>query len=423
MENLFQKGRTSAAFKAVFDSVKKKIENLSNEEICCTDLGELEEYYVNENQIEQLELFKENITSDLSETKIKEYNRFFRDRYDDAEYYMLDGYKMTYIIPFDGNEDLLYLKPSSWYDGDFPVDRVIAPTETDYGKIIISFDYKKSVLLENAASKAFLQKDFQREMQTYYEMIDRVNQDVQNFNKGFPSEIRAYLDKRKQKAKDYLQIRERLELPLKLNPDAPNIKPVLLKKVKKKKELPFPNKAKKEPEYEIADADYENIKNIILLACVSMEKSARTFAKLMEEELRDIILSHLNTHYQGTASGETFSRMGKTDIYIPFDNKAAYIAECKIWHGSKKFLEAVDQLCGYATWRDTKTSLIIFNKDNKDFLTLLDSVDKTVRSTDRCKEVIRRKENEWQGKFAKEAGGHDIIKINIMVYNLYIKEM
>ena len=172
MENLFQKGRTSAAFKAVSDSVKKKIENLSNEEICCTDLGELEEYYVNENQIEQLELFKENITSDLSETKIKEYNRFFRDRYDDAEYYMLDGYKMTYIIPFDGNEDLLYLKPSSWYDGDFPVDRVIAPTETDYGKIIISFDYKKSVLLENADSKAFLQKDFQREMQTYYEMIE-----------------------------------------------------------------------------------------------------------------------------------------------------------------------------------------------------------------------------------------------------------
>lgn len=82
------------------------------------------------------------------------------------------------------------------------------------------------------------------------------------------------------------------------------------------------------------------------------------FINLLDEELRNIILSNLNTHYQGTVSEERFNKVGKRDIYIPFENKAAYIAECKIWHGNKKFLEAIDQLCSYITWRDTKTSLV-----------------------------------------------------------------
>ncbi|MXP74588.1 hypothetical protein GN277_04100 [Lachnospiraceae bacterium WCA-9-b2] len=153
-----------------------------------------------------------------------------------------------------------------------------------------------------------------------------------------------------------------------------------------------------------------------------MEKTARTFSKLLEEELRDIILSNLNTHYQGTASGETFNKIGKTDIYIPFDNKAAYVAECKIWHGSKKFVEAIDQLCSYTTWRETKTSLIIFNKENKDFESLLDSIDQALNASDRCKNIIRLEHNQWQGIFSKESDSKDTLTINVMVYDLYIKQ-
>ena len=119
--------------------------------------------------------------------------------------------------------------------------------------------------------------------------------------------------------------------------------------------------------------------------------------------MRDVILSNLNTHYQGTASGETFNKVGKTDIYIPFENKAAYIAECKVWHGNKKFIEAIDQLCGYTTWRDTKTSLVIFNKDNKDFRALLDNINNSLRTSERCKEIIQIGHNQWQGIFTKEA--------------------
>jgi len=420
---LFEKGETTARFRALSDEIKQEIDRLTNEEICNTDLGDLEEYYVAKYQIEEIEIFKENITKELFETKIKKYNQFYSPGYSEfgSQYHMIDGYKVTFAIPFDGNKDLLDLRPSSYYWQSFPVDRVIAPTDDEYGKIIFSLEFTKNELQASENSNEIVQKSFYQEIRTYYKTIETINQEVRNYNNDLSNIVKKYLETRLQKANDYLQMRERLELPLKLNVNAPNTKPIVLKKVKKKKEISFPNKKEPEKNYEISDTHYENIKSIISLACISMEKTARTFSKLMEEELRDIILSNLNTHYQGTASGETFNKVGKTDIYIPFENKAAYVAECKVWHGSKKFIEAIDQLCSYTTWRETKTSLIIFNKENKDFSSLLDSIDQVLKTSDRCKNIIRLEHNQWQGVFSKESDSKDTLTVNIMIYDLYIK--
>ena len=76
-----------------------------------------------------------------------------------------------------------------------------------------------------------------------------------------------------------------------------------------------------------------------------------------------------------SATGETFNKIGKTDILIQ-DNKGTnvFIGECKIWHGEKELLKAIDQLLErYVNWRDEHTALIIFNKDNKDFSKLLET--------------------------------------------------
>ena len=63
---LFERGETTASFKATLDSTKRNIDNLSNEKICGMDLDELEQYYVSENWIEEIQLFKDNITKELS---------------------------------------------------------------------------------------------------------------------------------------------------------------------------------------------------------------------------------------------------------------------------------------------------------------------------------------------------------------------
>ncbi|HMF02967.1 MAG TPA: hypothetical protein VKK06_23970 [Terriglobia bacterium] len=116
------------------------------------------------------------------------------------------------------------------------------------------------------------------------------------------------------------------------------------------------------------------IENMVLV----MERSPHAFAKMEEEALRDHILVQLNGHYEGQATGETFNFTGKTDLLIRADGKNAFVGECKFWSGPKKFLETIDQLLGYTTFRDTKTALIIFNR-NKEHTSVLASVKETLQ--------------------------------------------
>ncbi|OGP57255.1 MAG: hypothetical protein A2V67_00985 [Deltaproteobacteria bacterium RBG_13_61_14] len=111
--------------------------------------------------------------------------------------------------------------------------------------------------------------------------------------------------------------------------------------------------------------DYKKIISIIYNAGKDMEKRPDTYVKDGEERLRDHLLRTLNALLKGDATAETFSHKGKTDIYIQLDSEKAFVAECKIWGGKKKFLEAVDQLFGNLNWRYPETVLIVFNRKQR----------------------------------------------------------
>ena len=109
---------------------------------------------------------------------------------------------------------------------------------------------------------------------------------------------------------------------------------------------------------------------------LELEKLKSLHPRFDEEGFRDFFLPHLNSISKShSATGETFNKIGKTDILIQ-DNQGTnvFIGECKIWHGEKELLKAIDQLLErYVNWRDEHTALIIFNKDNKEFSKLLES--------------------------------------------------
>jgi hypothetical protein len=65
----------------------------------------------------------------------------------------------------------------------------------------------------------------------------------------------------------------------------------------------------------------------------------------------------LNGVFEGQATGETFNFQGKTDILIRAQGKNIFIAECKFWKGEKVFLETIDQLLSYLSWRDSKAAI------------------------------------------------------------------
>lgn len=86
---------------------------------------------------------------------------------------------------------------------------------------------------------------------------------------------------------------------------------------------------------------------------------------LNEEALRDLFLADLNTHYKGIATGETFNKNGKTDIFLRYNNEPLFVAEIKFWDGKVKHEKAIDQLLRYLTNRDTDAALLIFSRNQK----------------------------------------------------------
>lgn len=95
-----------------------------------------------------------------------------------------------------------------------------------------------------------------------------------------------------------------------------------------------------------------------------------------EEDRRNVILSALETHYDGFTA-ETDNQGGHTDILARQEGRNVFICECKFWSGPERFTAAVDQLFGYAGWRDTKLAIVMFVRE-KGLTSLLKKARKTL---------------------------------------------
>lgn len=120
----------------------------------------------------------------------------------------------------------------------------------------------------------------------------------------------------------------------------------------------------------LSDKAYGQIIDYIIMLGNNLEKFDELNSAFGEERCRDYFLPFLNTISQNhRATGETFNKKGKTDILVQNEiGENIFIGECKIWRGAAQFREAISQLLdNYVNWRDEKTALIIFNKDNSNF--------------------------------------------------------
>jgi hypothetical protein len=182
---------------------------------------------------------------------------------------------------------------------------------------------------------------------------------------------------------------------------------------------PLPSQKKSEQEYGISDKDYDLILNVIHHEGISYERTPKTFAVHGEEELRDILLAHLNSYFKGAAAGETFRKKGKTDICIEFKNRAAFVGECKLWKGDKALLEAIDQLLRYLTWRDVKAALIVFNKDVAGFKQIQEKTLNILQSHSNCVHAeCVSKDCEWHMILKSKDDAERMIAVRIFLFNL-----
>ena len=175
-------------------------------------------------------------------------------------------------------------------------------------------------------------------------------------------------------------------------------------------------------EYGIDDATYEHILKVIRHEIATFETTPVTYQNLGEEDLRNILIAHLNGHYEGDATGETFRHQGKTDIRIEADNRAAFVGECKVWTGGAGLSSAIDQLIGYLTWRDCKASLIVFNKKVKDFSSILEKCPEQLRTHKSFKREEKENvsANEWRVCLRSPVDQGREITVHVFLANLFV---
>jgi hypothetical protein len=182
--------------------------------------------------------------------------------------------------------------------------------------------------------------------------------------------------------------------------------------------MPQASTAPFKPEPAMADTDYDHILGLLENMTQVMELSPSAFHTLGEEALRTHFLVQLNSQYQGQATGETFNYEGKTDILVRSNGKNIFIAECKFWSGAKNLSATIDQLLSYNSWRDTKTAIVVFNR-NRDFSKVLAAIPEAVRLHPQYKrDLPGSSESSFRYQFANRDDRNRELFLTVLAFNV-----
>lgn len=284
--------------------------------------------------------------------------RMFFDR--EGPFYVA-GTEFTFILPFRGDSALLYVQPQNFTFSSSGSRAEVRGNE-------IHFTYAGANLNPEAAKR-----EFQGEVNLIKQNLQNLKTTVDRHNGGLEQEIRQQVTQRKQKLLKDAQMAASIGYPIRKREGVPATYAVPVQRRTPKIARPPAPSSPFKPEPALAMEEYENILEIVRNMVHVMERSPKAFENMGEEDLRTHFLVQLNAQYEGGATGETFNFQGKTDILIRADGKNVFIAECKFWGGEKQFLETIDQLLSYLSWRDTKTAVIVFNR-NANFTDVLKKI-------------------------------------------------
>lgn len=327
---------------------KKEIERDINSQSTDFIMNVNEEMYVKalvSNYLLEMEVFYETLRiQKVNERKLPE-------TFHNVEFNNMPNKYIEYTIclkyKFSGNIDLLRVKPTNC---TVPTRHI--PIEVYGDELLIYFSLKKrdmdnfDVIKGNVIGDVFINIENARGQITS-KYNDKLTFIIRNIFRNVKNE----------KEKEY-ETFSKFGIETKSTSD--NTYHVnIVKKVITIPEL-LPNK---EVAYSIREDIYREIIQAIYGVYKNYEKYESIYKDKTEEDLRDLILPLLQTMFINThSSGETFNKKGKTDILTNApDGSSILIAECKIWHGEKYLLDAIDQLLSrYITWRDNRTALIVF---------------------------------------------------------------
>jgi hypothetical protein len=363
MTVLFNREDFNSFTDKIRESIKAEINTCEKEYIMKIDTEEYSDFLVSKYSLEEIKMFFENKELlEPIETEIMGKDLFNQPT-------MVSATQYTLIFPFEGDPNYLFLIPNPRYSVRDIEGRII---ENELHIIFIISDYSHTIIERN------LERELNKILKYVEYHITELNNNIDQFNRTLDGFIKNWILKRKEKLSKVMSVINVLNIPIRPRnrPTTPFKFPVTKKKLKLKR----PKVPETDLKFWVLDYEiYENILEICFNMSTVMERTPETYKNMPEESIRDLFLAHLNGHFEGGVSGETFNKMGKTDILIQVKNDIIFIAECKFWKGEKILLKTIDQLFGYITWRETKTSILIFNKDIK-IMTVLNKLDDIMKN-------------------------------------------
>ena len=282
--------------------------------------------------------------------------------YDRSQSFYVPGNKTVIAVPFDGDGEFFGVQPQSF---------TLSPPRGEISKGEILLTYVRTD--QNAEA---IKRDYQATVGSIKQYLRSLSESVAMFNGQLESLVRTQLKARKDRLLADAGMTAAIGLPMKKREGHPSTYAIpVSRRAPKIEQIKVTGDFKPEPA--LSTEDYQEILQIVRNMVRVMELSPHAFVSMGEEDLRSHFLVQLNGVFQGQATGETFNFQGKTDILIHVEGKNVFIGECKFWKGEKAFLATIDQLLSYLSWRDTKTAVIIFNR-NADFTAVLAKIAETV---------------------------------------------
>lgn len=338
-------------FKEVKKTICNEIMSKPKEYIIGVDKMDYVNYLTSKYSIDELKIdFHSEEVQLLKEIEREKVNEWYgQEKLKYTEYV----FRIKYL--YTGLAKILQLHPSNNYRWTIGGSGKISNIDVHDNYIILFFSIFKQDKAEfNRVKEGTIKKTF--------ENLDNTLWYVQNFNNSLFNYVEKEFDKIRLKYEQDSNFFKELNIGYTNKKNNTYEIPIIQKRVNAPsiKQIDKPS-----PQLEMTI--YKQIIHTIYNVYKGFERLPNNYRNKDEEALRDGLLPSLQTIFGSySSSGETFNKEGKTDICIKESGGGnVFVAECKIWKGEKLFLDAINQLFDrYVTWRDTKTALIVFVKND-----------------------------------------------------------
>ncbi|MCO8256772.1 hypothetical protein NKF26_23400 [Haladaptatus sp. AB618] len=369
------------------------IDELSSDEILSTEAEDVAEYAVNQHEIDPL-----NLEIDNPKVTIDDWGS-------DEE--------PTLRYRYTGNERILHFQPNPHTRSEFRTE-----VNEDENHVDVYFPRKrdgysnKQLKKQHEKISEFVEEHYQRVQSNINEHYDEIREHAKRLHEEQQKKVQ---EQQQQYSDVGFDVTRRRDVNKTLKIDEP----------KRRSEITIDDISKERPDPGISDDTYHEIIEAVDAVGHGFEKSPETYSDFEEEDYRNVMLTFLEMNFEGSATGETFNRMGKTDILLRHDGDNIFIAECGMWSGPQTLSGSDDEggkisqlIERYLTWRDSKTAVILF-VERESFSNILEKIPDAIEAHPLCAgEKEKKAENWWQYSFDRPDDQENPVDIATLAFDV-----